>query len=344
MKIEIGENLFYSWLRHVKDCQLVQTNWKTSAQWDLQHEADLELLMQAADKHFFEKYGYSVFKKNASLSQFLQQAECDIIGISVQDGITSIYAVDVAFHEAGLNYGSREATVMKIISKTIRTAMCLWGYMECKNAEIIFASPKINPALINDIEPCIEDINTIFSNNGFDFHARLIANSDFNDTVLQPILTVSNGIADTSELFMRSYQMFNMFSSEKHSDVQLRPKTKKHTHTGIESEYIDESNYKELKIGKLAGIVLRRILEEGSISSEELANLQKTGYSKETFDLQYPLLVKHGTEFDRVRYYSQPLNINGELYYLCSQWFEVPANNDRPYLIRWINQHELQSM
>ena len=28
MKIEIGESLIYSWLRHEKQCQLVQTNWK----------------------------------------------------------------------------------------------------------------------------------------------------------------------------------------------------------------------------------------------------------------------------------------------------------------------------
>ena len=30
MKIEMGESLFYSWLRHVKECQIVQTNWKVS--------------------------------------------------------------------------------------------------------------------------------------------------------------------------------------------------------------------------------------------------------------------------------------------------------------------------
>lgn len=27
MKIEMGESLFYSWLRHVKECQIVQTSW-----------------------------------------------------------------------------------------------------------------------------------------------------------------------------------------------------------------------------------------------------------------------------------------------------------------------------
>ena len=42
MKIEMGESLFYSWLRHVKECQIVQTNWTTSGQWNLLHEDKLE--------------------------------------------------------------------------------------------------------------------------------------------------------------------------------------------------------------------------------------------------------------------------------------------------------------
>ena len=46
MKIEMGESLFYSWLRHVKECQIVQTNWKTSSQWALQHEDKLEEMAQ----------------------------------------------------------------------------------------------------------------------------------------------------------------------------------------------------------------------------------------------------------------------------------------------------------
>ena len=31
MKIEMGESLIYSWLRHEKHCQLTQKNWKASA-------------------------------------------------------------------------------------------------------------------------------------------------------------------------------------------------------------------------------------------------------------------------------------------------------------------------
>ena len=44
MKIEMGESLFYSWLRHVKECQIVQTNWKVSPQWVLQNEDELQRL------------------------------------------------------------------------------------------------------------------------------------------------------------------------------------------------------------------------------------------------------------------------------------------------------------
>ena len=33
MKIDIGESLVYSYLRHVKNCTIVQTNWKPSGNW-----------------------------------------------------------------------------------------------------------------------------------------------------------------------------------------------------------------------------------------------------------------------------------------------------------------------
>ena len=37
MKIEMGESLLYSWLRHVKECQIVQTNWKVSTKQELKN-------------------------------------------------------------------------------------------------------------------------------------------------------------------------------------------------------------------------------------------------------------------------------------------------------------------
>ena len=93
MKIEMGESLFYSWLRHVKECQIVQTNWKVSSQWDFQHEDEIEAMLQELDTYFEQTYNYKVFKKNSSLSQIIQQGECDVLGINMQNGNATYYEV-----------------------------------------------------------------------------------------------------------------------------------------------------------------------------------------------------------------------------------------------------------
>lgn len=134
MKIEMGESLFYSWLRHVKGCQIVQTNWKVSLNmWPLAYEEELEHLLKRIDDFYIEKHKYKVFGNNASLSQLLRQGECDVLGISLQPDENRFYAVDVAYHQNGLNYGSSDETVMKIIEKCSRTAFCLYGFMAVKS-------------------------------------------------------------------------------------------------------------------------------------------------------------------------------------------------------------------
>lgn len=334
MKIEMGESLFYSWLRHVKECQIVQTNWKVSSQWNLKHENELQDILELETRRFEALRGYQIFKQNASLNQIIRQGECDVLGIAIEEDGTHYYAVDVAFHEGGLNYGSKDETVMKVIAKCIRTAICLYGYFDTKCAEIIFASPKITPAILLALMPCIEDINNSFAGLGFAFRFRLIANEAFHSAVLQPILMASGGIADTSELFVRSYQMYQMFSP---ASVPT-PKTEC-IHPAKDPDAEDDA-FKEFKVGKLAQVVLGRMLEAGKATAEEVQFMQTAEYSKQLFGLNYPLLVKADEPHESVRYYAKPLLIDGVSYKMCSQWFETAANNDRPYLIKWIQNHQ----
>lgn len=336
MKIEMGESLFYSWLRHVKDCQIVQNNWKPSPQWNLLHADEIERLWQEFAVTFDEKFGYKVFKKSSSLLQIMHQTECDAMGICIQGETAQYYTVDVAFHEAGLNYGTRDKTVAKVVSKCIRTAFCLFGYLNAQKAEIVFASPKINPSVLDDITPCIDFLNQEFEHKSFDYKIRVLCNDEFNTLVMKPILIASEGVSDTAELFMRAYQLFSMFNSEKTPCIE---KPKQVFAARVVDKDAPLDSYKELKIGKLAQTVLRDILENGLVTEEELRWLQTASYSKQMFDLQYPLLVSEGSEFESVRYYAKPLNIDGKRFYMCSQWFETMANNDRPYLLKWIEKH-----
>ncbi|MBS4023125.1 MAG: hypothetical protein KGZ79_12015 [Dethiobacter sp.] len=331
MKIEMGESLFYSWLRHVKECQVVQTNWKPSPSWQLHGEEEIKRFMSITDEHFQNKYGYAIYKNN-SLSQLLMQAEVDALGISMSDDKSEVYAIDVAFHESGLNYGDRQETVMRVIKKFIRTALCLIGYFDITRGEIIFASPKIHNAIINDLEPSITDLNTLLIEYNYNLTARVIANDDFNEIVLEPIIIASNGISDTSELFMRGYQLIKMFGDERRSSKLRVPKI-------ADSKGVSNDKLSELKIGKIAQTFLREALESGKADDEEINLMRSKEYSKSVFGIDFPLLVLASEEFDSVRYYAKPLVINGVQYHLCSQWYEVPANNDRPFLLSWLERH-----
>ena len=99
---------------------------KSSPYWSIDNYDDLQVLVEKFDTHYREKYGYDIFK-GCSLEQILKQAEIDAVGIAFSESAQSIYAVDIAYHGAGINYGDKEKTLSKIILKCIRTVLCLYG-------------------------------------------------------------------------------------------------------------------------------------------------------------------------------------------------------------------------
>ncbi len=74
MKIEMGESLIYSWLRHEKQCQLAQTNWKASPYWEVDSRNDLQALAEKFLRYYQDKYQFDILK-GCSLEQFIKQAE-----------------------------------------------------------------------------------------------------------------------------------------------------------------------------------------------------------------------------------------------------------------------------
>lgn len=210
MKIEMGESLIYSWLRHEKQCQLAQTNWKSSGYWEVLHYEELADFLNKFQQFYSKKYNFDI-SKGGSVDQFLKQAEIDVLGIAISQGKQRLYAVDIAFHESGLNYGDKEKTLNKIILKCVRSALCLYGYFGVNTGEIAFASPKINPAIEKELTPLLQELSDLFLQFGLSFAATLYCNSDFETEIMQPVLQKSKNIADTNELFLRSVQMYQMF-------------------------------------------------------------------------------------------------------------------------------------
>jgi hypothetical protein len=84
MKIEVGESLIFSWLRHVQGCPIVQTSWKPSPAWPVRTEAALASEFETMRKIAEERLGFEVFKKS-SFQQFIRQAEIDVLGLRFSD-------------------------------------------------------------------------------------------------------------------------------------------------------------------------------------------------------------------------------------------------------------------
>jgi len=340
MKIEIGESILLSWLRHIKECQVVQNNWKISPEWELGNYEKIDDIINTTDTHYKTKYNYSIFKQNTSTSQLLKQAEIDVLGIKFDNTSKHIYAVDVAFHENGLNYGSKEETISRILKKCIRSTLCIIGFFNVFEGTIIFASPKINKAIKEPLEKCIIELNEILRNLNLDFDIRLIANQNFQMKILNPVSGVINNVADTSELYMRSLQMYNMFAKQIYTpEIKVNTPVIKQA-ANLTAEISDD--FSEMKIGAIARNKLRKVLESGIVPDEEINMMQTKEYSKETFHIQYPLLLKvqSASKKHPERYYALPIKIKGQLYYMCSEWFETPRNNDRPWLLKWLALHK----
>ncbi|MCL1820139.1 MAG: hypothetical protein FWG36_05735 [Oscillospiraceae bacterium] len=227
MKIETGESLIYSWLRHEKLCQIAQLNWKPSQYWNIDNYNDLQTLFEKFDLYYKDKYGYDIFK-GCSLEQLLKQAEIDVVGIAFSESAQSIYAVDVAYHAAGMNYGDKDKTITKIIQKCIRTVLCLLGFFSMATGEIIFASPKINPSIEKELNPMLDELTNLVKNLGLEYSVLLYCNEAFFSDIMQPIIVKGTKIADTSELFLRSVQMYQMFAqSTKSSALAYGVRTEK---------------------------------------------------------------------------------------------------------------------
>ncbi|MBN2891601.1 MAG: hypothetical protein JXL97_07030 [Bacteroidales bacterium] len=131
------------------------------------------------------------------------------------------------------------------------------------------------------------------------------------------------------------------------NDSQVHPKNETSTNLNFGTETFKKENRNtntpfqeksELKIGKYVQKTFNEIINK--IDRNELENLQRQDYSKTVFDLQFPFLrkVQKNDKEKPLRYWKTPVRIMGELYFMCSEWYEKEPNNDRPYYENWLNK------
>jgi hypothetical protein len=275
MKIEIGESLMLSWLKHIKKCQTTQLNWKASTHsWELHNEDKIKKIMNATKKYFMEKHNLNIYKNTTSHLQFIQQGEVDVLGLEIHSGsVANIYGVDVAFHESGLNYGSSIITIERIIKKMIRTAFLIHGYFNLSKGTIIFASPRIHKAIYERLKGSINLLNKIFKVFELDFTFILYGNQDFRNDIFEPVINLSESVADTSELFLRSSKMYNLFSDSKADSKLVTSEKKQQGASSITLSKQLDNGSSQLKIGALVRNEFDKLVRKNLLTNEMIQHL-----------------------------------------------------------------------
>nr|WP_322622903.1 hypothetical protein [uncultured Flavobacterium sp.] len=336
MKLEIAESVVSSWLKHYYGCQIVQQNWKISSSWEkIIDPKETEKILQKL-KTKFKDLDLEFTTDKMSSSQMILQGEIDCLGINFKLDLNNnlivdkIYAVDVAFHENGLNYGGSEKTSKKIRQKLIRTAITIHQYFGLKEGEIIFASPKTAEKHFDNVKKNALHLKEIFNSLGFNYDFKIYCNKDFEEFIYNRLINHVNDISDTSELFIRSLKLINMFN-EKPDRKKL---TKELNERSVQTELKEVTN---LKIGVTAKNIFKEFSDNQSLSNNEIEKLENREYSKEVLGLYFPALIQYKKDNSSAyinginRYYTKPLTFNEKKYLLSNYWIE----NQREALEQW---------
>ena len=107
---------------------------------------------------------------------------------------------------------------------------------------------------------------------------------------------------------------------------------------------------KRKKVGIIVQNDFKKLLESNVLSEYIIEKLQEQEYCKNIFDINFAVLLKlqsganvsnqRKDHLGRDRYYATPITINGEKYFLSSQWYD--RNKQR--LIDFLTKHNVETL
>jgi len=218
MNIEMGESLVASWLKHVKKCQIVQTNWKPSCFWNESEFAFVEEVLRGFNNkyHVFSTKGKGR-KKQLDARRIFDGVECDVVGVEFDKCGRGVhfYGMESAFHSDGLHYKDNGRTIS---AKIVKTVLSLYLYFGAKDIEVGVITPIVNPKQLELVAEKIKDIRVFFRKYVRKFKCAINFYTDYDDEkmrpkieikslrneVLRPLLRQIPLVDDATEGFLRS--------------------------------------------------------------------------------------------------------------------------------------------
>lgn len=341
MKIEIAENMLYSWLRHCKGCQIVQTNFKVSKFWSQNNEQEMETLYDKfqTDERFSDFHFTARQNLPPVFATTLNFTECDLLGLSFdEENASTVYAVESAFHENGLNYND---TQKKVVQKFFKNYLMAKSFFPNSDVELLFISPKIGNTTLNLLNENIEKLKAFFSENNCEVNLKIVSNEEFQSMILRPLCELIDEIADESELFVRAVKLWRLAEVNPVRQNRIRRVNVAAPNNAVVANQAPLNvDMNELKVGFIVKTRLYDLLKSGMLSEDEISNLKDPEYCHRVFNnLHFPVLRQ--IEFGRTdgngrtRFYVDVIRIGDESYYVTNDWYE----RNKSSLLRYLAEH-----
>jgi hypothetical protein len=142
----------------------------------------------------------------------IRQTEIDVLGIDQDD---TIYVVNVAFHENGINFGAKTDTRNRVIKGLLRASLAMQIYFPGKKHVLMFCSPRVMPNTEEILNGYFNILHRDFESEKCKF--LYLSNDYFRDKVMMETLDCIQDEFDTSELFLRSFKLLTIYAEEQPS-------------------------------------------------------------------------------------------------------------------------------
>lgn len=325
MKIEICEQIIASWLKHCKGCQIVQTNWCPSP-LTLHIDEDSRTKLTAFIEAVKEKVSdgdLDIFKKS-TVEQFVSQCEVDVIGIKIGGGkIETLYMIDTAFHENGLNYSDVVARVLKKVLRPIIVSDIVFKSLP---VTVAFVSPFCRETTGNAIRENIDKLEYVLKEYYPDSSVSLIFNEAFTEEIYSPLIAKMDSIADDNDLFLRSIKLSAI------AQKYQQKNTTAHETVPIVHNTEQDGKTPRGENEKFVFNILNDLKSKGILSSQLISSLCSPEYTKQFFNIKLKnarVLLKDTEPFkdkDR-RFYAPCFYFNNTAYRVCNHWYQEQLEN-----------------
>ena len=324
MKIEIGEFLILSWLRHVHGCVVTQMNWSPSPAWTVARERELRAAFEAVRRFSDDTIGGSSFGK-VDFGSFVRHARIDVLGLRLDrdSGGTDAIAVDSAINDTELPHGNAEETIVRLIQRMTRAGFALAAYLNPRQASVVFATPWLAKTVRQEVQRHLALLETRLAEQRDQAISRLrfrvIADADFADEIVQPVLQHVDAVADSSGPAWQPQPSTPLGgagygSARRGSDRPLTATTKEGG-----------------RIGEHVRRTMAQLAASGRLTARIVGDLLDPRYCKAKFNLGYPFLKpvdpsvplprqgndRHG----RGRYWKKPLRVGDHEFLMCNDWY-----------------------